>query len=482
MRNVGAKRFSPAAKQDGSALIIVVVGVTVLSIIIGSVLFSVSASYRTIAHAANWQESLLTAETGADFAMAALRKTLSDPNVAWSGWQTVDNNGQPLPDGGRTYQLPAISTNSASGNGAFVQVDAPPTLRDAAGQQWYRIRSSGIAVLGGGGSGVDADKSDTMLRKLSFRWDRKTGQSVATPQVSRVIEVIARPSSFENAIVAEGRIAMNSWRIEVDSYDSTDPAKSTNSAYDPAKRQQNGDVATDGQIIDAGNAYIYGDVLTNAGVVTGAANVTGEQRTDFYQDLMPVKTPTWSSMNTNPSYVQTTTTLTGGTKDNPSRYKLAWVTLTGGKVLTFAPSATGVESYTEVWVTGAINLSGTGQITVKPNAHVKIYVEGDVTITGNGMVNETQKPANLELLGVTPADGVSRSFTLSGNGSFTGAVYAPDHVVTLSGGGSNGNYFGSIVAKTVTMSGNTSVHYDESLATGDYITDYKIASWFEDNR
>jgi hypothetical protein len=481
MGKAGAKRFSQSGQRSGSALIIVVVGVTVLSIIIGSVLFSVSASYHTIAHAANWQESLLTAETGADFAMAALRKTLSDPDLAWSGWQSVDSNGQALPDSGRSYQLPAVNTARAMGNGALVRVDAPSSLRDAAGQQWYRIRSSGVAILNGSAV-VDIDKADALLRKLSLRRDRKTGESVPTPQASRVIEVIARPSSFENAIVAEGRIAMNSWRIEVDSYDSTDPAKSTSGAYDSAKRQQNGDVATDGQIIDAGNAYIYGDVLTNAGVVTGAANVTGEQRTDFYQDLMPVKTPTWSVINTNPTYVQTTTTLTGGTKDNPARYKLGWVTLTGGKVLTFAPSATDVESYTEVWVTGSINLSGTGQVTVKPNAHVKIYVEGDVNITGNGIINETQKPANLELFGVTPSDGVSRSFTLSGNGSFTGVVYAPDHIVSLSGGGSNGNYFGSIVAKTVTMSGNTSVHYDESLAAGDYITDYKIASWFEDNR
>jgi hypothetical protein len=32
------------------------------------------------------------------------------------------------------------------------------------------------------------------------------------------------------------------------------------------------------------------------------------------------------------------------------------------------------------------------------------------------------------------------------------------------------------------MSGNTAVHYDESLAAGDYVTDFKVASWFEDNR
>lgn len=477
-----AAKFSRRAKQGASALIIVVVGVTVLSMIIGAVLFSVSSSYRTIAHAANWQESLLTAETGADFAMGALRKTLSDPETAWDGWQSTDSNGQPLPTGNRKYELPALNSSGGAGSsGAFVEIDAPPTLRDAAGQQWYRIRSTGVAVLAGG-FGVDADKADTSLRKLSLRWDRKNGQAVSAPLASRMVEVIARPSSFENAIIAQGRISMNSWRIEVDSYDSKDPAKSTNGAYDEAKRQQNGDVATNGQIVDAGNAYIHGDVLTNAGTVTGAANVTGEQRTDFYQELLPVKKPTWSSIISSPTYVENTTTLTGGTKANPTRYKLAWITLSGGKILTLAPSATGVDSYMEIWVPGNINLSGNGGINVKPNAYVKIFVEGNVSITGNGIVNESQRPASVQLFGITPEDASPRSFALTGNGSFTGAVYAPDHVVTLSGGGSNGNYFGSIVAKTVTMSGNTAVHYDESLAAGDYITDYKVASWFEDNR
>jgi hypothetical protein len=475
-------KFSRRAGQDASALIIVVVGVTVLSMIIGAVLFSVSSSYRTIAHAANWQESLLTAETGADFAMGTLRKTLSSPATAWDGWQSTDSNGQPLPNSARKYQLPALNSSGGAGSsGAFVEVDAPPTLRDATGQQWYRIRSTGVAVLAGG-FGVDADKADTSLRKLSLRWDRKSGQAVNAPLASRMIEVIARPSSFENAIIAEGRIAMNSWRIEVDSYDSQDPAKSTNGAYDVAKRQTNGDVATNGQIVDAGNAYIYGDVLTNAGTVTGAANITGEQRTDFYQELLPVSAPSWSSIVSNPTYVENTATLTGGTKANPARYKLGWITLSGGKILTLAPSSAGVDSYIEIWVTGGINLSGNGGINIKSNANVKVFVEGNVSITGNGIVNETQRAANLQLFGVTPQDGSERSFALSGNGSFTGAVYAPHHVVTLSGGGSNGNYFGSIVAKTITMSGNTAVHYDESLAAGDYVTDYKVASWFEDNR
>lgn len=467
-----------AAAQNGSVMIVVVIGVTVLASIIAGTLLSVSTNYRTTVHAANWQESLLTAETGADYAMATLRKTISDPASSWAGWKTVDGNGIPLPNSGHTFALPSLQQHGgAGGSGALIQVDAPPALRDAKDQQWFRIRSSGSAALTGS-TAVGSDKRDGVLRKLSLRINRKTGLAVATPEASRLIEVVARPSSFENAIVAQGQVAMNNYKVVVDSYDSTDPTKSTDGLYDEDKAQENGDVATNGQIVNAGGAFIHGDVLTNA----GAGNVTGVQRTDYYQDLLPVSKPTWAATSSQPSFIDSTMTLTGGTKANPTRYKLGGITLTGGTKLTIAPSAPGVESYVELWVTGNINMSGSGELLIATNANVKIFVEGNVSIIGNGMVNEKQIPASLLLLGIAPHDGVTRTFTLSGNGAFTGAVYAPSHAVALSGGGSNGSYVGAIAAKTLTMSGNSSLHYDESLVTGDFITDYKIASWFEDTR
>ena len=471
-----------AAGRDGSAMIVVVIGVTVLASIIGGTLLSVNTNYRTTVHAANWQESLLTAETGADYAMATLRKTISDPASSWAGWETLDGNGIALPNSGHSFALPSLQQyGGAGGSGSLIQVDAPPVLRDAKGQQWFRIRSSGSAALTGS-TAIGSDKRDGILRKLSLRMNRKTGVAVATPEASRLIEVIARPSSFENAVVAEGQVAMNNYKVVVDSYDSTDPNKSTGRLYDEAKAQANGDVATNGQIVNAGGAFIHGDVLTNAGTVTGAGNVTGEQRTDFYQDLLPVAKPTWSATSSNPAYIDSSMTLTGGTKANPTRYKVGWVTLTGGRTLNITPSAPGVESYLELWVTGNINMSGTGELLIAANANVKIFVEGNVSIIGNGIVNETQIPASLLLLGIAPDDGVTRTITLSGNGAFTGAVYAPSHAVALSGGGSNGSYTGAIAAKTLTMSGNSALHYDESLVTGDFITDYKVASWFEDTR
>src|SRR5207245_7325340 len=101
-------------------------------------------------------------------------------------------------------------------------------------------------------------------------WERFTNgiltpRLLTAPQVSRRVEAVVRPvSAFDQAIMSVGVVDLTNQNIVVDSYDSTDPTKSTNGLYDPVKRQENGDIATDGQLIQAGNTQIYGDVTTNA--------------------------------------------------------------------------------------------------------------------------------------------------------------------------------------------------------------------------
>jgi hypothetical protein len=470
-------------QQAGSVIVLVLMTFVVMSMLVGSVVMRTLNNYHSVVQVGTWQEALLGAESASDLALAALRKSILTPDTAWTGWTTTDAAGNPLPDGGKSFTAPTL-VHSGDGSvelDAKVTVDAPPQLLDANGRQWYRIRATGTTSLPGN-SRIGADKRDHLLRRLSFVFDRKTGTAVVRPQASRMVEVIARPASFDDGIVADGLIEMNNYQIVVDSYDSRDPAKSTNGNYDQSKRRENGDVATNGQIIEAGGAQIYGDVLTNSGVVTGAANVTGEQRTDFYKELLPISRPTWTTIIANPTAVRNTATLTGGSKANPARYKLSEITLAGSGELTFAASAPGVESYVEVWVTGDVKGSGNGQITLQPGVHVKVYVEGNVAISGNGVVNENTKPVFFQMFGVKPTDGSARQFTVTGNGEFVGVLYAPSHRVTLSGGGSSGTYWGAIVAKEVSMNGHTSVHYDEALSDGGFISDYRIVSWFEDNR
>jgi hypothetical protein len=75
-----------------------------------------------------------------------------------------------------------------------------------------------------------------------------------------------------------------------------------------------------------------------------------------------------------------------------------------------------------------------------------------------------------------------KTMSISGNGGFSGAVYAPHYNVEMVGGGNTDSIFGSFVGNTVRMTGVQSVHYDEALADGGLVSDYKVVSWFEEDR
>src|SRR5262249_49332896 len=88
--------------------------------------------------------------------------------------------------------------------------------------------------------------------------------------VKRSIRVSATnlPVFFAPMIMIQ-QVDMNGNNVLTDSYDSTDPAKSTSGKYDPAKAGDNGDLACMGGVKNAysiGNANIWGRALTAPGV------------------------------------------------------------------------------------------------------------------------------------------------------------------------------------------------------------------------
>ena len=470
-------------RQSGGTTLAVLGFVIVISMIFTAVLTRSMSTYRQISQIASWQESLLAAEAGSDTAMAELRKTLLDPQTAFSGWTKTAADGNPLPNGEMHYSCPKL-VHGGEGNtqiDAVVTIDTPPELRDGSDRQWYRIRSTGTTRLPGPAR-LTSDKRDHLLRRLSFVWDRKTGQQVTQPQSTRLVELLVKPVSFENAIVSDLPMSLNNYKIVVDSYDSRYDSKSTHGLYDPAKSLKNGDIATNSKLIDAGDAHIYGDAYTNAGVIENNANITGEQRNDYYQELLPIKQPSWPVVQVSPSRVSGTATLTGGSKDNPKRYKLDSMTIAGTEVVTFAPSAAGVESYVEVWITGDLKASGSGTIVVQPNTNVTVFLEGNIDIKGNGTFNANSQPGRLQILGIEPPPGQPRKMNFSGNGVIVAAIFGPDHDIVFGATGSAGTMWGSLTGRSVTMGGTTYIHYDEALADAGYITDFKIRNWFEDNR
>src|SRR5947207_2840827 len=473
--------------KTGSVLVWTVLVIAMLSLIAVETLRLVTAKYQNALQTSTWQEALLAAESGIDLAIVELRKSLyPQPNYAWDGWNNPPGNeviGHELttiPNAGLNGTPMTIETN----------VDAPAQLIDPTNSwQYYRIRTVGTIPITGPAR-TSGTPQDTELPRLSLRWERLTSgiltpHLLTAPQVSRRVEAVVRPvSAFDQAIMSVGVVDLTNQNIVVDSYDSTDPTKSTNGLYDSTKRQENGDIATDGQLIEAGNAQIYGDVATNAGTVSGAANITGTERTDFYQEPIPVGAPSWPSINSTPSTVTNTTILTASaTKGSAnSRYQLSAISINGNQTLTLAGNPDGSKTYIEIYVTGDISVTGTGQITVQPGVSATIYFVGNVDVAGNGIINSNNQPGDLQLYGIQPADGSSEHVNLGGNGQISASVYAPNHDVSINGGGSSGHVFGSVVGKTVTMTGVTNLHYDEPLGAQGIVNSYRSVSWFEENR
>lgn len=480
----------PRSHPEGSILVWTVLMIAILSLVAAQVMRVVTLKYQNAVQTSTWQESLVAAESGIDLAIMELRKTLYPaPNHAWEDWTNTPG------DGVTSYGLSVIPSAGLAGTPMTIEatVDAPAQLKDQTNSwQYYRVRATGTMPITGPPR-VTGNKQDTHLRKLSLQSERFTNGILSShalsgsevPHASRRIEAIVRPvSAFELAIMSLGTLDLTNQSIVIDSYDSRDSAKSTLGLYDVAKRQENGDIATNGQLIAAGNAQIHGDVATNSGTVSGTANITGIERTDFYQDPIPVRAPSWSSINPSPTIVNGNVTINASATQGSwqSRYTLSQISISGGKTLNLAGNSDGSRTYVEVNVTGSISVGGTSQIVVAPGVNATIYFAGNVNIQGNGMVNSNNQPGDLQMFGIQPPVNSTQTVVLGGNGQLTASVYAPGADISVNGGGSHGHIYGSFVGKTVFMNGVTNLHYDEALAAAGPIHNYKIVSWFEDTR
>jgi hypothetical protein len=83
---------------------------------------------------------------------------------------------------------------------------------------------------------------------------------------------------------------------------------------------------------------------------------------------------------------------------------------------------------------------------------------GDISVSGQGFLNNTYLPANLQIYG---SNSSSQNISLSGQSDFYGTIYAPKGNLSLSGQAGD---FGSFIGDMLTMSGQAAIHHDESLA------------------
>jgi hypothetical protein len=127
-------------------------------------------------------------------------------------------------------------------------------------------------------------------------------------------------------------------------------------------------------------------------------------------------------------------------------------------------------------VDGDFRLSGQAELNiVGANAYLKIYIGGDLDLTGQGVLNDEQNPEGFQVWG-TASSAVGQSIKVAGNGDFAGILYAPNADVQMHG---NGNISGAVVGDNITMSGNAAFHYDVNLKNLDDDGSFSISRWRE---
>ncbi len=253
--------------------------------------------------------------------------------------------------------------------------------------------------------------------------------------------------------------------------------------YAASHTNSGGNVATNGNVtLNGSNSNIYGSAAvpsTAAGkcsssAVTGLTSNGGGQVTGGLLALSaPVSYPATPAII--PAPPTTNQSISGSCPSG-----LAGCTNNGSKSVSLAPGLYGnlsVSGGTTLHVSkGTYNLNSLvlsgGSVLHLDSGPVLVNLAGAalsgsspaLDLSGGSMENTSGLPGNLQF-----TYGGSRGVTLSGGANSFAAVYAPNAVVNMSGGT---DFFGSIIAGTLTSSGGTALHYDRALpniAAGNYI-------------
>lgn len=420
----------------GSILIVTLVTGMIIGVVIASYLTLVSHQNATVARSQTWNAALAAAEAGVEEALAQLNP---------GGLKKTINRG----------------ANGWAFDGQFYNAPSPRSLKNASYE--VRFTNSFYPVIYSKGYASNAALGTVLMRQIEVK--------------------TVRAYVFTGAMTALGNIDMNGNGIRTDSYNST------NGPYNSKTARANGDVASVNGIVDVGNANIYGhlftgpngmasvDTLKNNGLVGDmnwkgpgiqAGHYSNDLNTEYPDvnlaeatDNMTFRDPTGPMINKNINGVTYDYVFTGGSSFN---------TVVPGFT---KPIYVGSNVTVNLYITGNVRITGNNSIKVEKGGTLNIYMGGaSFDLGGGGVVNDNKSPLHFAYYGLPS----NTSLKIGGNTEFYGSFYAPQANVTVSGGG---DFFGSIVGKTVTMNGNYKFHFDEALPAVSLMRGYIATSWRE---
>ncbi len=224
----------------------------------------------------------------------------------------------------------------------------------------------------------------------------------------------------------------------------TDSYNSQEGVYGAGNIYANGDVCSNQDIDIGGSVDIYGDAMNGEGYdfITHGNSYKVYGAVD--QHCCSVTPPTIDmadaiSFNNNNS-IGLTDEGNSPFQGAPSAYRL------------FLTSTDNLTLNAGRYYFSSVRMAGQATLTV--NGQVEIYVSGTADFSGGGIVNPSVDPHDLIIYST------GTTMKLTGGAGFYGAIVAPDAAVTLIG---TSDLYGTIMADTLTMPGDTSIHVDESL-------------------
>jgi Flp pilus assembly protein TadG len=226
--------------------------------------------------------------------------------------------------------------------------------------------------------------------------------------------------------------------VATDSYDSSE-----GSYYSGAVRDR-GSVCSDGPIMLDGNTYIRGDARSgkdHSVTLSGNPVVTRSIGSRLKPlNIPPVDASEAAITNDND---QVPLIQKGNSWESPLDANGNFH-LDGTKTLDLPP---GTYYFNDMVLEGQATLNISGPTT--------IYMTGNLSRAGGVNVNNsTQNSSNLQI------QMTGGQANVTSDGPFYGVIYAPNTDVVIDG---SSEYFGAVVGKTLTITGDATGHYDESL-------------------
>jgi hypothetical protein len=327
-----------------------------------------------------------------------------------------------------------------------------------------------------------------------------------------------RSSYFNNGLVAKNSITFSGNNASVDSWNS-DPDDNPATAaipYSSSVAHDKGSVGSTSVQTDAigiNNSDIYGYAAVGSsslsGISVGPNGLVGPYGTpngtidtthvtyDFTTSFPDVTVPSTNGYTIAAITADTSLPRAG---DSPAAdgyyyYSVPSISLSGNNATL---SITGSNSKVMIVVTNTtgttVSVTGHGGIDIATGSSLALYTSGSVSVAGNGISNGTydasqaisssntpNQPASFQLYGTLTALQAPpyQSISVAGNGILSGVIYAPNASISLNGGGSNGRVLGAMVGNTVSVTGNSTFHFDESLANLHTSKLWGLSKWRE---